>query len=304
MKLEEILHKYGITYKAVSENVVNINCPLCIGKTSGQSDSKFRCGIFRDTLGYHCFRCHGTGSLFYLLNQIEGISKKEYNDLVDTGQVNNESVAGLIKNKFQTKKKENIPQMLQDLPGTPITKREAEDNQLLSSFMKKRNISLDTLIIYKCRICGCVGDYAHRLILPIYYNGEAVSFQARDITNKARQKFLNPVVNINNYIYPTPFEDKESVYIVEGIFDAWRMQYNTVAVFGKALTKTQRRLLRKLKIKNYIFCLDSDAYYTTIKEIQNLKDYVENVGVVSLPKGKDPDDLGRDVIEQLPIRWK
>lgn len=304
MNIESTLNRFGISYKSNdSAKVTNINCPWCVGQTRGLSDYRFLCGIFNPKGNFHCLRCGRTGSFKYLLKEVAGITDEEYNELFDVQIDDDESVSDIIKSKFQYKKPKFNKKELSDIPGQLITQEIVNESTLLSRFMKDRNLSIDTLITNECRLCGYVGNYANRLILPIFYNNKIVSFQARDLTGKSSKKYDNPVVSISDYLYETRFDDKSHVYIVEGIFDAWRMVHNTVAVFGKSLTKTQKRLLRDLDVEKYIFCLDSDAYYAIIKEMKELADYVDKVGMIMLPKGKDPDNLGREKIEQLPVRW-
>ncbi len=304
MNIESILTKFGITHINTPEALaVNINCPFCRGTTKGLPDYRFLCGIFKPRGNFHCFRCHRKGSLKYLLQSIEGISDDEYDDLFEVEINNDELPVDLIKEKFKRHKYTKESNLLDSVPGELISENTLTEYILLQRFINKRNIQLSTLIKYKCRFCGYVGKYANRLILPVIENNKVVSFQARDLTNKAEKKYDNPKVSVHEYLYKTEFLDDSHVYIVEGVFDAWRMLYNTVAIFGKTLTKTQKRLLRSLGVKKYIFCLDSDASMYTIKEMNELADYVDEVGMVILPKGKDPDDLGRAKVDQLSIRW-
>ena len=304
MNIESILNQFGISNKSNDLNtIININCPWCRGSTRGLPDFRFLCGIFKPKGNFHCLRCGRKGSFKFLIQELTDITNKEYDDLFTVNVNNDENITDIIKNKFRQKKNTKENNTLNDIPGVLIDEKVVNDSLLLSTFMTSRNIHLNTLIQYKCRMCSCVGKYANRLILPVIENDEIVSFQARDLTGKSSKKYDNPSVPLSNFLYKTDFVDDSHVYIVEGIFDAWRMQHNTVAVFGKSLTKQQRRLLRKLNVKKYIFCLDSDAYCAIIKETKELMDYVDNVGMIMLPKGKDPDNLGREKIEQLPVRY-
>jgi len=304
MSLESILNSFGIEYVSTPDSkAVNVNCPFCRGTTKGLPDYRFLCGIFRNNSRYHCFRCNRKGSFKYLLKAIADITDEEYDDLFTVVINNNENAVDIVREKMKRVIPKQEEKTLEEISGELITKDNIKDYALLERFIKERKITVETLIKYKCRVCGCVGKYAHRLILPVFDGNKIVSFQARDLTGKAKKKYDNPKISVHNYIYKTEFSNSKHVYIVEGIFDAWRMRYNTVAIFGKSVSKMQSRLLRNLNMNNYIFCLDSDAFSTTIKEMRSLSDYVDRVGIVNLPKGKDPDDLGRWYIEQLPVRW-
>jgi DNA primase len=66
----------------------------------------------------------------------------------------------------------------------------------------------------------------------------------------------------------------------------------TVASLGTSLTEEQAKLLKRFSSRCYI-CYDSDAagQEATIRGMYTLQNYDLDVFVISLPKGKDPDEL-------------
>ncbi|MHA1590935.1 MAG: hypothetical protein ACTSUP_00360, partial [Candidatus Heimdallarchaeaceae archaeon] len=168
---------------------------------------------------------------------------------------------------------------------------------LLNSYLDRRNIELSVLIHHKCSICE-VGHYMHRMIIPIYYGGVLVSYQAADLTGRAKVKYDTAPGNINNYLYNYDKIDKRMI-LVEGILDAWRMETNVCAIFGSSLSKKQQGLILDKNLKELIFCWDGDTFWKARRVSNYFRSFIEKVIVVKLPEEEDPDSLGRDKVYDL-----
>ena len=94
------------------------------------------------------------------------------------------------------------------------------------------------------------------------------------------------------------------IYLVEGIYDAWRLGYNAVASFSKTLTREQRQLiLRDAYIDELIVCWDEDAYEASLATARDMAALLPRVGLTRLPTGEDPDSYGAANVRSLPITW-
>ena len=75
-------------------------------------------------------------------------------------------------------------------PTTIILPKHTELTRPHKNYLIKRNFDPDELE-FKWRLVstGPVGPYKHRIIAPIYFNEKLVSYQGRDITDKAKLKY-------------------------------------------------------------------------------------------------------------------
>lgn len=98
-----------------------------------------------------------------------------------------------------------------------------------------------------------------KIVIPVYYNGEIVSYQERNIDykfykacpkDKAILNYKDILYNLDNCIVDT-------VVVVEGVTDVWRMGDNCACTFGKSVTKKQLILLGQ-KFKKIIFMFDPE----------------------------------------------
>ena len=93
-----------------------------------------------------------------------------------------------------------------------------------------------------------MGDYKHRIIAPIYFKGNMVSYQARipidgsDLPYKACKE-ENEIIHHKNILYGLDLAKALDVVLVEGITDAWRMGPGAVASFGIKMKMSQILLL-------------------------------------------------------------
>lgn len=94
---------------------------------------------------------------------------------------------------------------------------------------------------------GALGPYKFRIIAPILFNGELVSYQGRDITDKQSAKYKAcprelERIHHKHIVYAYDMA-KQDVLVVEGVTDVWRMGPGSVALFGIKFTPAQVKLL-------------------------------------------------------------
>jgi hypothetical protein len=134
-----------------------------------------------------------------------------------------------------------------------------EDIEITAPEIKKVSKSYK---IQKWGICAGIesGDYKYRLMIPVFYECQLVSFQGRDVTNKQKSKYKScSNVNIKNYLYGLDHVMGDKVIIVEGVTDVWRLSAgNAVATFGIEFTLKQIKLLIEKGIKHVITFFDNE----------------------------------------------
>lgn len=148
-------------------------------------------------------------------------------------------------------------------------------------------------------------DYSYRILAPIYWNGQIVSFQARDITGQAKVKYKacpkeREQVHHQHVLYSSPRIKlpTDLGIIVEGFTDAWRLGPLAHATFGIEITSSQLRVLAK-SFKRIVFVFDEElwAQQAANEAIGELR--FNNVDARNITIKQDPGSLSDDEAEQL-----
>ena len=175
-ELLDIAIKYfGSDYTLTSTNKdAMFCCPFCFEKIAKvKTDKKLGVCIdptSKDALKWHCFRCGSSGRLEYkrktLYDNLKGLSSL---------------------NKLVIEEEEPDEYNMVYLPKAPIEKGSPAYNYLIN-----RGINDDKINYYQLRLGK--DKYSGRVIIPNKMYGEnwCDVFQARDITNKKKPKYLNP----------------------------------------------------------------------------------------------------------------
>lgn len=190
------------------------------------------------------------------------------------------------------------------------------DNESMVGYMRRKGYSLKDL-----EECGLVGNaqrpydaFANRIIVPIMdsmsnviafggriYHGEKDVAKYKNSTNttlfdKGRTiygiNFIKRDKKMNGVVY-------KELILVEGYMDVISLGAsgikNAVACMGTALTDGQARELSRMTENLYV-CYDGDGAgkKATIRNVDILSKFVQNVRVISLDEGKDPDETVRE----------
>lgn len=190
------------------------------------------------------------------------------------------------------------------------------DNESMVGYMRRKGYSLKDL-----EECGLVSNaqrpydaFANRIIVPIMdsmsnviafggriYHGEKDVAKYKNSTNttlfdKGRTiygiNFIKRDKKMNGVAY-------KELILVEGYMDVISLGAsgikNVVACMGTALTDGQARELSRMTENLYV-CYDGDGAgkKATIRNVDILSKFVQNVRVISLDEGKDPDETVRE----------
>lgn len=90
-----------------------------------------------------------------------------------------------------------------------------------------------------------------RILVPIYFNNQPISYTARDIYDKTDLKYIS--CDLETEVYPHKYTlygydiaaPMKKCIVVEGAFDAWKMGPGAVSTFGIEWTWQQAHLLAK-----------------------------------------------------------
>lgn len=146
--------------------------------------------------------------------------------------------------------------------------------------------------------------FRNRVMFPVFdVKTRIIGFGGR-VLDDSKPKYLNspetPVFFKGTNLYGLNFVIKsglpEYIIVVEGYMDCISLHQhgvtNTVASLGTALTPDQARLLKRY-CKNIYICYDSDAagQTATLRGLNVLAQAGCDVKIISIPKGKDPDEF-------------
>lgn len=118
-------------------------------------------------------------------------------------------------------------------------------------YLESRNFDPDHLIdLWDLRATGTLGTYKNRIVAPVYYKNKLMSYQARTILGEVEPRYkaceIEKERRHHKYcLYGLDMTIGDSVLVVEGISDVWRMGIGSVATFGIKFTQTQVLLLVK-----------------------------------------------------------
>lgn len=244
MDIQRLLSDHNIPFALpgdhhhASPGWVNVHCPFC----GGQS---FHLGISVDHGNCHCWRCGGH-SLADTLCQTLHISLGQAFGII-------EKYKGTSARKQQTRTepKVSIHPLRFPRPFSPLTNSGI-------SYLSKRKFDPEQLAHdWELRQTGPAAyldgiSYGQRIIIPIHWKNEMVSFQARDITGRSELRYLacpKPRERIHHkhivYGKQERWGDYPALIIVEGPTDVWRLGFCAVAVFGIEFTIQQVLTLAK-----------------------------------------------------------
>lgn len=155
----------------------------------------------------------------------------------------------------------------------------------------------------------CYDRFRNRLMFPVFdYRGRVTGFGAR-VLDDSKPKYLNSpetllfrkgtnLYGLNFFVKNRRREDDQLI-IVEGYMDCIALHqagiHQAVAALGTALTREQARLMKRY-VQKVITAFDSDTagQIATLRGLEILVDEGFEVKILSMPEGKDPDDLVKE----------
>lgn len=280
---------FGEEYE-VRNNQFRINCinPECKDK-SGDLEISLDKGIF------HCWECGYSGNIRQLLKDHMGWIPK-----IDKYV----SAESLTRKKEEIKEEPKINTL--KLPSEFVPLWENLDKLSLPGkralkYIRGR-LTDEEIKFYRIGYCG-LGKYKNRIIVPVIERDQVVYFVARTFENED-PKYKNPNskecgVGKEEIVFNLDSASKIGRAVVcEGVFDAMAVGKDGVAIFGTQLSKLQLLKIKVSGIKEFVVCLDLDAYDKALKIAKNIHENLYyGVRVVKIDK-KDPAEMPREILRQ------
>lgn len=281
------LDEYGIEYyegdyphKHCRPGWINMECPRCTGNPG------LHLGVSENSGQFVCWRC----GFIPLLEAIRKFTGCNWNQ---ARQIARQFGATKQYKRYRKEPKEkdiDVEFPKGTLDYFPKTHRK---------YLENRNFDPDYLIdTWNLRATGNLGKYKNRIIVPIYYKNRLMSYQGRDITGKAEAKYMaceqeNERRHHKYCLYGLDVVASESVIVVEGVTDVWRLGPGAVATFGIKYTETQLLLLYYNFKRIFILfdVTDPESSEQGKKLAAHLSVLGKEAEVVKYDQDKDPGDL-------------
>lgn len=165
-------------------------------------------------------------------------------------------------------------------------------------FVKRQwNVPREKWHSFSLRVCT-EGRFAWRVIIPVYWRGELVSFTARTFRN-GEPKYLSAKVGVdaarglNELVYNIDaVDDRSNVLVVEGPGDAMAvmaraLRYVPVAIFGTSMSAQRVARLIDKHPRSITIALDSTALASSYRIAAGLQAWDAKVSVATWIGAKD-----------------
>ncbi len=268
---------------------LNISCPWC-DDVGGNHMGVNPFG------GYaNCWKC-GFHPLDKTIGLLLGVDWFEAKKIME--QYSNSARSHLIKNETKIVNATSL-----SLPmGTGELKKAHK------KYLRERNF-IPKKLVDEFGIKGTThqGKYAFRIIAPITFNEELVSYQGRDYTGKASLRYKacaknKEVIHHKHllYHYDRTKAHSNRCVVVEGISDVWRLQTGAVGTFGIEYKKAQMLLLAQSFETIFILYDQGEAAQENAERLgMELAALGKDVEILTGITSDDPGDLDPDDANHL-----
>lgn len=234
MTLEELVINNMFPRKANRTGEVWVRCPWC-------GDDKYRMGINVINGLAHCFRAsceirfNNKKALFRALSEV--FNNQESMD--------DQRVKEIKKTKVAYTRPPSLPKEFEAL----YTKEDDNDEIHIKAmqYLINRGVTWEQIKKHKLGFCA-TGDYAWRIIIPIYRRSKMVAFTGRNFADvEVDPKYLNS--RGIKYLYNVPRVKQNKCVLVEGPVDVWAVEravtdIDALGRLGSGLTKITAKELR------------------------------------------------------------
>ncbi len=250
------------------------NCPRCKEENGYVFDDKYNLEVnlknnkkrFKFKKICHCWSCGLSGPIQVVFQQY---APSHLNDEYLSYKLDNPYVSGFVPDAEIEIIKPIIELPKEFIPFSKIN-LENKYHKEAWDYVMGRGIPLETLIYYKIGFCTW-GKYYKRIVMPSYNRGVVDYFLTRSYEKEPKQKHLNCEIDKTKIIFNEELINfNETVYLMEGLFDAFALAINIGLLLGKELTEEFHLFTKLVKYKpNIIIAIDDDAVKRA-KEIQKL----------------------------------
>lgn len=278
-----LLQNTGIPFDTtVNRGWVNVRCPVC--------DDHSNHGGFNIVGGYyHCWKC-GSHNVKYVLRQLTGLNADQVDELF--GLYEGRSI--VLNNLNKTNKK---PKSI-ELPGRPLP-------PIARKYLKSRRFDPDFIVEkYGVKYGGIAGTWRNRLLIPIVLDKRLISYQGRAISDiKPRYLTLSvekSVIDPKSVLYNVDNCPGDTLNLLEGVTDVWRLGDGFAASFGTSISPAQIRFISKrFQRVRVLFDPEREARAKAAKMAALLASFDIETEIIDLELDHDPGDCSDKEVQQI-----
>ena len=277
MNIQKLYNDFSIPYASSEDRHyrdgwVNVSCQFCSGNPG------YHLGWEEDEQYFYCWRC-GAKRTIPTIAKLLKISEQKARQII-------RQYKGIIKTK---QPKVKIRRKAHKLPSNTEPLSARHKNYLIDRGFDADYLEEKYGLVGTGPVSSLDGNnFKFRIVAPIYWNGNQVSFQARDITDRSKLKYITcpkdrELTFHKDILYGAQIYGQDNGICVEGITDVWRFGDHSFATFGIKYTPAQVRLMSKMfKRIAVIFDDESQAVIQANKLVGELKFRGVNAFVVSI----------------------
>lgn len=203
----------------------------------------------------------------------------------------------IISSAFEKEKQLKITSEVELPLGTKKIDLVSPNNQF-KNYLYNRGFDDYHIKKYNIMSCETEGLYKNRIIVPSFNNEGLINYYIGRSIYDSNRKYVNPTADKNNIIFNELFINwNRRIVLVEGVFDAIRVDDNAIPLLGSSISNSViRENIIKYKPDVY-FMLDSDAYSKQIDMLEKFIGWGINIFSVIL-ESKDPADTPKSILTQ------
>lgn len=247
MSLVQELRKRNILFgtSPSDQNEITVCCPFCVKRGYSQ-DTRFRLGINLRSSKGHCFNCDWKSR-----HAIEQLARAlQIGDLITDDFVSEEK-----KEEFEVKLPADYVKLWRD------NKRPFGDlYKQAFDYLINRGVTTSQIETHRIGV-SLTGEFAYRIIFPVYYEKKLLGIVARDFTGGAKIKYKNSIGPKYLYGLKPPIGRSEKAILCEGVFDKLALErafpdYDVIGLLGHSLPPDMETLLNSYE--ELVFWCDPD----------------------------------------------
>lgn len=271
-------------------NRVQVHCPFCPGSKN------FHLGLWLFSAKGNCWRC-GEHNALKVIQKLLNCSIDKARRIKRDYTTDEIHAIDKIRGARTPPKTIELPPTTDDL------------NHFHWQYLVKRGFNPQKLIdIWNIKGTGYLGDCRFRIIAPIYFKGQLISYQGRDISSKSKLRYKackkeNEIIPHKETLYGIDQVPEDTVIVVEGITDVWRLGPGAVATFGIEWTLAQVNLLKEFK-RIYIWYDEQEQAYDQAQGLKAELDLFTEVKLITAVDHqywdlKDPAELPQKKADEI-----
>ena len=287
----------------VSPGWIGVTCCFC-------DDHSNHMGINVNSKNFSCWLCHEKGNIKELVMAIDSCDEEDayaiLRDYREDGLNNNNNPPALPPMAEVSQR--NRPPTGSILPPQIINKWPTKH----LSYLYKRGFKPVRKYIQKYKLLPVytAGIYRMRIIIPIYNMGKLVNFTARDITGKTDLRYKHcpnnqAIIPRRELLYNIDNVPGDTIILVEGPTDVWKIGNGAVASMGTEVTDQQIDIIKERGFKNIFVLFDKGAAEVANRVAKRLAFLVDRVEIITLVDEDDPGcmcDQTTNAIRSLLIK--